>query len=62
MVKMGVLTLPLRSHEEDSCRVIIWMLVAGRDNQITFMKRGWVYSIETLIPMEYGEVTQFKIC
>lgn len=56
MIRMGVLTLPLKNHEEDSRRVIIWMLVTGRDDQITFVKRGRVYSLEALIPMENGEV------
>lgn len=56
MIRMGVLTLPLKNHEEDSCRVIIWMLVTGRDDQITFVKRDRVYSLEALIPMENGEV------
>jgi hypothetical protein len=60
MIKLGVLTLPPRNHEEDS-RVIIWMLVTGRDDQITFVKRGWVYSTKTLIPMEDSEVAQFEI-
>jgi hypothetical protein len=55
MIRMGVLTLPLKNHEEDS-RVIIWMLVTGRDDQITFVKWGGVYSLEALIPMENGEV------
>jgi hypothetical protein len=56
MIRMGVLTLPLKNHEEDSGGVIIWMLVTGRDDQITFVKRDRVYSLEALIPMENGEV------
>ena len=61
MTKLGVLTLPPRNHEEDSRRVIIWILMTGKDEQITIVERGCAYSNETLILMEDGEVAQFEI-